>query len=51
MTYVYDNSYVFHYLVDDGVVYMCMVDDAQNGKRRIPFAFLETIKVLLNVII
>eukprot|EP00620_Florenciella_sp_RCC1587_P017633 CAMPEP_0182558088 /NCGR_PEP_ID=MMETSP1324-20130603/1784_1 /TAXON_ID=236786 /ORGANISM="Florenciella sp., Strain RCC1587" /LENGTH=258 /DNA_ID=CAMNT_0024770247 /DNA_START=86 /DNA_END=863 /DNA_ORIENTATION=+ len=44
MTYVYDNSYVFHYLVDDGVVYMCMVDDAQNGKRRIPFAFLETIK-------
>lgn len=34
--------YVFHYVVDDGVVYMCMAD--KDSKRRIPFAYLNDIK-------
>ncbi|KAJ1914709.1 hypothetical protein IWQ60_004056 [Tieghemiomyces parasiticus] len=41
LTYVYDR-YLFHYICQDGIVYMCMADD-QFG-RRIPFAFLEDIK-------
>ncbi|KAJ1978871.1 hypothetical protein H4R33_005860 [Dimargaris cristalligena] len=41
LTYVYDR-YLFHYICQDGIVYMCMADD-QFG-RRIPFAFLEEIK-------
>lgn len=38
MSYVYD-QHVFHYIVDNHIVYMCMCDD--TNKRRIPFAFLE----------
>ena len=34
--------YVFHYVVDNGVVYMCMAD--KDSKRRIPFAYLNDIK-------
>lgn len=34
--------YVFHYIVDDEVVYMCMAD--KDSKRRIPFAYLNDIK-------
>jgi vesicle-associated membrane protein 7 len=41
MSYVYD-QFVFHYIVDRHIIYMCMCDDME--KRRIPFAFLEDIK-------
>ncbi|KAI8053730.1 synaptobrevin domain-containing protein [Syncephalis plumigaleata] len=41
LTYVYDR-YLFHYISQNGLVYMCMADDAFG--RRIPFAFLEDIK-------
>ena len=43
VSYVYD-QYVFHYLCDDGILYLCMCDDDQHQKRRIPFAFLDDIK-------
>ena len=43
MTYVYD-QHVFHYIVEDGIVYMCMCDDNQEGKRRIPYAYLDDVK-------
>ena len=44
MSYVYD-SHVFHYIVEDGIVYMCMCDDSGEGfKRRVPYAFLEDVK-------
>lgn len=41
MSYVYD-QYVFHYIVDNHIIYMCMCDD--TNKRRIPFAFLDDMK-------
>ncbi|KAF9285930.1 Vesicle-associated membrane protein [Mortierella alpina] len=41
MTYVYDR-YLFHYICEDGLTYMCMADDSFD--RRIPFAFLQDIK-------
>jgi hypothetical protein len=41
MSYVYD-KYVFHYIVDQGITFLCMSDE--NTKRRITFAFLEDIK-------
>jgi len=41
MTYVYD-EYVFHYIVEGGICYLCMSDE--KNKHRIPFAFLEDIK-------
>ncbi|KAF9355619.1 hypothetical protein BGX34_010344, partial [Mortierella sp. NVP85] len=41
LTYVYDR-YLFHYISEDGLTYMCMADDAFG--RRIPFAFLHDIK-------
>ncbi|RUP12824.1 regulated-snare-like domain-containing protein [Jimgerdemannia flammicorona] len=34
--------YLFHYICEDGLTYMCMADDSFN--RRIPFAFLQDIK-------
>ena len=34
--------HVFHYIVEDKIIYLCMCDDM--SKRRIPFAFLEDIK-------
>lgn len=34
--------YVFHYIVEDKITYLCMCDD--QNKRRVPFAFLEDIK-------
>lgn len=43
MSYVYD-QHVFHYIVEEGIIYMCMCDDAAEGKRRIPFLFLDDIK-------
>lgn len=40
-TYVYDR-YLFHYIRQDGIVYLCMGDEAFG--RRIPFAFLIAIQ-------
>jgi len=41
MTYVYD-QYVFHYIVEGGICYLCMSDE--TNKHRIPYAFLKDIK-------
>lgn len=41
MSYVYDN-YVFHYIVDRGITYLCLADEKQ--KRRIPFSFLDDVR-------
>ncbi|KAG0248233.1 Vesicle-associated membrane protein, partial [Actinomortierella ambigua] len=41
LTYVYDR-YLFHYICEDGLTYMCMADDTFG--RRIPFAFLQDMK-------
>ncbi len=41
MSYVYD-QHVFHYIVENHIIYMCMCDD--QNKRRIPFGFLDDIK-------
>ncbi|KAF9321162.1 hypothetical protein BG000_006820 [Podila horticola] len=41
LTYVYDR-YLFHYICEDGLTYMCMADDTFG--RRIPFAFLADMK-------
>ncbi|KAJ2491723.1 hypothetical protein IWW37_002047 [Coemansia sp. RSA 2050] len=38
LTYVYDR-YLFHYISDGGIVYLCMADDKFG--RRVPFAFLQ----------
>ena len=43
LSYVYD-QYVFHYVCDDGLLYLCMCDEDPARKRRIPFAFLDDIK-------
>ncbi|KAJ3110369.1 Vesicle-associated membrane protein [Phlyctochytrium bullatum] len=40
MTYVYDR-YLFHYIQQRGITYLCLTDDTFG--RRIPFAFLEDI--------
>lgn len=34
--------YVFHYIVEDGITYLCLADEQQ--KRRLPFQFLADIK-------
>ena len=34
--------HIFHYSIEDGMVYMCMADEDMS--RRIPFAFLADIK-------
>lgn len=41
MSYVYD-KHVFHYIVDQGITFLCMSDE--STKRRITFGFLEDIK-------
>lgn len=41
MSYVYE-KYIFHYLVDEGLIYLCMADEEFG--RRIPFAYLEELK-------
>jgi len=41
MSYVYDR-HIFHYIVEDGLTYLCMADEEFG--RRIPFAFLDDIK-------
>ena len=34
--------YIFHYIVADGITYLCMADESFG--RRIPYAFLDNIK-------
>jgi len=41
MSYVYDR-HIFHYIVEGGIVYLCMADEEFG--RRAPFTFLEDIK-------
>lgn len=41
MTYVYDD-YVFHYVVESGICYLCMSDE--KNKHRGPYAFLQHIR-------
>ncbi|KDO19185.1 hypothetical protein SPRG_14796 [Saprolegnia parasitica CBS 223.65] len=41
MSYVYD-KHVFHYVVKDGITYLCMADN--DFKRRVPFQFLDDLK-------
>mmetsp|Transcript_8663 Transcript_8663/g.10059 ORF Transcript_8663/g.10059 Transcript_8663/m.10059 type:complete len:223 (-) Transcript_8663:271-939(-) len=41
MTYVYDD-YVFHYVVESGICYLCMSDE--KNKHRLPYAFLQDMK-------
>ncbi|RHY13034.1 hypothetical protein DYB36_011615, partial [Aphanomyces astaci] len=41
MSYVYD-QHIFHYVVQDGITYLCMADN--DFKRRVPFQFLEDLK-------
>ncbi|KAJ2714675.1 hypothetical protein H4R19_001604 [Coemansia spiralis] len=38
LTYVYDR-YLFHYISEGGIVYLCIADDKFG--RRVPFAFLQ----------
>jgi vesicle-associated membrane protein 7 len=40
-TYVYD-QYLFHYVVESGICFLCMSDEL--NKHRIPYAFLNDIK-------
>jgi len=44
MSYTYD-THVFHMLVEKGCVFMCMVKVTPTPAKKIPFAFLEDIKV------
>jgi vesicle-associated membrane protein 7 len=43
MSYVYDN-HVFHYIVDNRMIYLCMCDNEMDTKQRIPYLFLGDIK-------
>lgn len=43
MSYVYD-KFVFHYIVDQGITFLCMSDEEM--KRRLTFSFLEDVKQL-----
>lgn len=38
----YTDRYLFHYICEDGITYMCMADDSFG--RRIPFIFLQDLK-------
>lgn len=45
MTYVYD-EYVFHYVVEGGICFLCMSDEL--NRHRVPFAFLNEVKDLFT---
>ena len=45
MIYNYDD-YVFHYVVENGICFLCMSDEKQ--KHRVPFALLQEIKELFT---
>ena len=47
MSYVYD-QFVFHYVVENKITFLCMADE--DAKRRVPFAFLDDIKVRERVV-
>lgn len=34
---------MFHYIVENGITYLCMCDT--DGAKRMPFAFLHDVKV------
>lgn len=36
------SRHVFHYIVEDGICYLCMTDDPRA--RGVPFSFLEDVK-------
>ena len=38
--------HVFHYVVEDSITFLCMADE--DAKRRVPFAFLDDIKVIID---
>lgn len=43
MSYVYPKEkFVFHYIVEDGITYLCMTDDGMS--RLVAFKFLEDVK-------
>ena len=44
-------SHVFHYLVEDEITYLCMAENTRKSRQRIPFAFLEDIKVRVCTIV
>jgi len=41
MMYLYDD-YIFHYITESGICYLCMSDDKK--KHRLPYAFLQELK-------
>eukprot|EP00611_Tribonema_gayanum_P007136 TRINITY_DN1649_c0_g1_i2.p1 TRINITY_DN1649_c0_g1~~TRINITY_DN1649_c0_g1_i2.p1 ORF type:complete len:225 (+),score=73.79 TRINITY_DN1649_c0_g1_i2:1657-2331(+) len=43
MSYQYD-QYMFHYIVEDQITYLCMCDE--DASKRMPFAFLQDIKAM-----
>jgi len=45
MTYVYD-EYVFHYIVNGGICFLCMSDE--QNRLRVPFAFLQEVQTLFT---
>jgi vesicle-associated membrane protein 7 len=40
-SYAADENFVFHYLVSDGITYLCL---SEGRTKRIPFAFLDDVK-------
>lgn len=43
VSYVYD-QYMFHYLVNDGITFLCMTSLDAGERVRLPFAFLDEIR-------
>mmetsp|Transcript_7151 Transcript_7151/g.11540 ORF Transcript_7151/g.11540 Transcript_7151/m.11540 type:complete len:221 (+) Transcript_7151:78-740(+) len=39
MTYSFNDEHLFHYLVQDGITFLCMTD--KGSRRRTPFLYLE----------
>lgn len=42
------DAHVFHYIVENGVTYLCMADE--QSRRRVPFAFLEVMSGITVVL-
>lgn len=43
VVYCIRHRHIFHYIVEDQIIYLCMTDN--DLKRRVPFMFLEDMKV------
>jgi len=43
VSYVYD-EFMFHYLVHDGIIFLCLTNVDSNENVRKPYMFLEEIK-------